>query len=108
MRQPIQYTARERFWLCALGACGLIGGNGLFFYGLLARPAALSEALFNPVAAAIIIEAVVLVPVFAYLFARWGVSRLGWKWFIVLSLLGTMAFAIPVVLLFPRRSSEQD
>ena len=41
--------------------------------------------------------------VFAHLFDRWGVSRLGWGWFVSLSLLGSRAFAIPIVLLFPRR-----
>ncbi len=63
----------------------------------------MTAAWTNPLAAAFMVEAMVLVGVFAYLFQRWGVSRLGWGWFVFLSLLGSMAFAIPVVLLFPRR-----
>ncbi len=102
MQPAICYTHTERFWLVALGAFGFTAVNGAFAYGLLFQPDALTDALTNPLAAAFIVEALVLVGVFAYLFERWGVSRLGWGWFVFLSLLGSMAFAIPVVLLFPR------
>ena len=103
MRHPIEYSAGERFWMAALGVFGFLAVNGAFVYGLLFQPDALSTALANPLAAAFIAEALVLVGVFAYLFKRWGVSQLGWGWFVFLSLLGSMAFAIPIVLLFPRR-----
>jgi hypothetical protein len=106
MRHPIEYSAGERFWLAALGVFGFLAVNGAFFYGLLFKSDALSTALANPLALAFIAEALVLVGVFAYLFERWGVSRLGWKWFVFLSLLGSMAFAIPIVLLFPRRGKD--
>ena len=103
MRHPIDYSAGERFWLAALGVFGFLGVNGAFVYGLLFQSDALSTALANPLAAAFIAEALVLVGVFAYLFERWGVSRIGWGWFVLLSLLGSMAFAIPIALLFHRR-----
>jgi hypothetical protein len=106
MRYTIEYTKAERFWLIALGAFGFLAVNGVFAYGLLFQPDALMAALSNPLAAAFIVEALVMVGVFAYLFNRWGVSRLGWGWFVFLSLLGSMAFAIPVVLLFPRRDAD--
>ena len=106
MRHRIEYNARERFWLAALGVFGFLAVNGAFVYGLLFQPDALSTALANPLAAAFIAEALVLVGVFAYLFERWEVSRLGWGWFVFLSLLGSMAFAIPIVLLFPRRGED--
>jgi len=107
MRQAICYTKTERFWLAALGAFGFFAVNGAFAYGLLFQPDALTAALTNPLAAAFIVEALVLVGVFAYLFKRWGVSRLGWGWFVFLSLLGSIAFAIPIVLLY-RRQDERD
>jgi hypothetical protein len=72
----------------------------------LLHPDTLQAALTNPVAAAFIIEALVLVGVFAYLFRKWGVTRLQWGWFVFLSLLGSMAFAIPAVLLFPCRGRQ--
>jgi len=106
MRVAICYTHTERFWLAALGAFGFFAVNGAFVYGLLFQPGALTAVLTNPLAAAFMVEALVLVGVFAYLFERWEVSRLGWRWFVFLSLLGSMAFAIPVVLLFPRRDGS--
>ncbi len=106
MKHPAEYSARERFGLGALGVFGFLGVNGVFVYGLLFQPDALSMALANPLAAAFMAEALVLVGVFAYLFERWGVSRLGWRWFVFLSLLGSMAFAIAIVLLFPKREAS--
>ena len=102
----ITYSPRERFWLWTLAAFGLVFGNGAFVYGLLFELNALAEAMANPLAAAFIVEALVLTGAFAYLLGRWGVSRLSWRWFVVLSLLGSMAFALPVVLLLGRRRSD--
>ncbi len=107
MRHAICYTHSERFWLAALGAFGFLVVNGGFVYSLLFQPNALTDTLTNPLGAAFSVEALVMVGVFAYLFERWGVSRLGWGWFVFLSLLGSMAFAIPVVLLFPRRDGSE-
>ena len=106
MRPPIEYAKAERFSLIVLGVFGFLGINGAFVYGLLVRTDAMTAALSNPLAAAFIVEALVLVGMFAYLFERWGVSKLGWGWFVFLSLLGGMAFAIPIVLLYPRRGGD--
>ena len=103
MWDAVRYTKTERFWLATLGVFGFLVVNGAFVYGMLFQPDTLTTAWTNPLAAAFMVEALVLVGVFAYLFERWGVSRLGWGWFVFLSLLGSMAFAIPIVLLFPRR-----
>ena len=101
----IIYTARERLWLSALGAVGFVVLNGAFVYGLVARPEALAAAMANPVAAAFIVEALMLTGALAYLLPRWGLCRLHWGWFVALSLLGGLAFAVPVVLLWRRRES---
>ena len=107
MQHAIRYTHTERFWLAALGVFGFLVVNGAFAYGIVFQSDALMAAWTNPVAAAFMIEAMVLVGVFAYLFNRWKVSRLGWGWFVFLSLFGSIAFAIPVVLLFPRRDGSK-
>lgn len=86
-----------------LALVGVVGLNTVFLYGLLVQPEMLDAALSNPVSAAFIIESLLLMCVFAYLLAKWGVSRLHWGWFIVLSLLGSMAFALPIVLLWKRK-----
>ena len=54
-------------WLAALGVFGFFVVNGAFAHGLLFQPDALTAALTNPLAAAFIVEALVLVGVFAYL-----------------------------------------
>lgn len=100
----VTYTPRERWWLWTLAVVGALGLNGAFLYGLFLRPELLTAALTNPVALAFIIEALVLMGVFAYLLDKWGVSRLHWGWFVVLSLGGGMAFALPVVLLWKGRT----
>ena len=104
----VEYSRHERFWLWALGVFGFVGVNGAFFYGLLFDPNALQAALTNPIAAAFIVEALILTGVLAYLFRKWGVSRIAWGWFVCLSLLGSMAFAIPIALLFRRHGGQTD
>ncbi|MEO8502590.1 MAG: hypothetical protein ABI609_01725 [Acidobacteriota bacterium] len=97
------YSAGERFALWLLAAAGLVGLNGAFIYGLMASPGSLRAALTNPVAVAFILEALVLVVVLAYLLGKWGLLRIGWVWFVLLSLIGGLAFALPVALLWRRQ-----
>ena len=99
----IDYTRTERLCLWALAAIGLLGINGVFVWSLMARPEVLREALANPLTIALSVEAMLLVATLAWLFRKWGWTRLGWGWFVALSLLGSLAFAIPVALLLPRR-----
>lgn len=101
----IEYTPRERIGLIIFGIVGFFGLNALFGYALLTRPQAMWEAFENPVSLVFIFEAFMLLGLFAYLFGKWGVSRVGWKAFVLLSLLGSMAFAVPVVLLWKRKGA---
>ncbi|MEO8683116.1 MAG: hypothetical protein ABI665_28985 [Vicinamibacterales bacterium] len=100
----VEYGTQERFWLWTLAVVGAVGLNTAFMYGLLVRPELLDQAMQNPVSLAFIIESLLLMGAFAYLLRKWGVSRLHWGWFVGLSLLGSMALALPVVLLSKRRS----
>jgi hypothetical protein len=96
----IDYSPRERTGLIAFGLIGFFGLNTLFGYAVITRPQAMWDALENPVSLVFIIEAFMLLGLFAYLFGKWGVSCMGWIAFDLLSLLGSMAFAIPVALLW--------
>ena len=100
----MEYSRAERSWLLALGAVGLLGINGVFLWSLYTRPDAVREALANPLALAFVVEAMLLVATLAWLFRKWSLTRLGWGWFVVLSLVGSLAFAIPVALLLPKRT----
>jgi len=57
-------------------------------------------ALGNPLALAFAAEALLLVPVLAWLLARQRLTGLSWGWFVALALLGGLAFALPVALLW--------
>ncbi|HJR52087.1 MAG TPA: hypothetical protein VJ982_00090 [Gemmatimonadota bacterium] len=102
----MEYSRAERISLWLLAAVGLIGINGAFLWTLYARPGALDAALRNPLAIAFMIEAMLLVVALAWLFRKVGLTRLGWGWFVVLALVGSLAFAVPVALLTPRRSAR--
>lgn len=100
-----EFNSHERLWLWILALAGLFLANGAFVYGVFFLPHALSDALTNPISAAFIAESFALMGALAYLLTKWGVGNLPWRWFIFLSLLGGMAFALPVVLLWPKRKS---
>lgn len=102
----VEYSRAERWALVLVAVAGLVGVNGAFLYGV-AQPGLMEETLANPVAVAFMAEAFVLMGVLAYLMAKWGVARLRWPWFVGLSLLGSMAFALPVVLLWPRTTDTR-
>jgi hypothetical protein len=65
-------------------------------YGVLVDPAMLAAAMRNPLALAFIVEALVLTGVLAYLLVKWQVTRLPRGWFVLLSLAGGLAFALPL------------
>ena len=107
MSQPVEYTRGEKVALIALGVVGIVALNTVFVYALVFQPDLVVQAHTNPVSAVFIAEAFLLMVFFAYFLRKWGVARLGWGWFVVLSLLGSMAFAIPVVLLWRKRNRPQ-
>lgn len=108
MADEVVYSPHERRALWLLMAIGVVGVNGAFVVGLL-QPGTFRSALANPIAAAFMGEAVLLLGMLAYLFTKWRVTRLRWPWFVLLSLLGSMVFAIPIALLCrDRQSSERS
>ena len=107
MREEVDYSPREHFWLWTLSVFGFLAVNGAFVYGLL-QPGAMAVAMTNPLALAFMGEALVLVGVIAYLLSKWRVNRLSWGWFVLLSLLGSIAFALPIVLLWRSAGRGSD
>lgn len=108
MTHESEFSHRERFWLWCLSIFGFVVVNTLFIYGVLFHPEAMVGALTNPIALAFIIEALVLMGVFAYLLTKWRVMGTHWGWFVSLSLLGSMAFALPIVLLWRRHALSKS
>ena len=103
MSTQIDYTPREKFWLWTIAIVGATLVNGAFIYGLLFREGAFAAALSNPISIAFMIEATLLLGLLAYLLRKWAVTNASPGIFVLLSLLGSMAFAIPAVLLWKRR-----
>jgi len=93
------YTPRERLVLWAVAILSFVGLNGAFLVTLVRQPEAIATVMGNPLAGAFVVEALVLAPVLGYLLHRWGVTRVRWGWFVVLSLVGSIGFALPVVVL---------
>lgn len=106
MREQSQYGRGERLVLWTVAVAGLVGMNGAFLYGM-TQPDVVRQTLENPLALAFVVEAFVLMGVLAWLLTKWGVARLRWPWFVALSLLGSMAFALPVVLLWSGSRTEE-
>jgi hypothetical protein len=100
------YSRTERAVLITVAAVTGVGLNGAFLYGMFRVPGSLRDALSNPISLAFIAEALLMTCVLAWLLGRWGVSRRPWGWFVALSLLGGMAFALPVVLLWGPREER--
>lgn len=102
VRDGVRFSRGERLALWTVAAVGVIGVNGTYLYGLFFVPGAHAEALGNPIALAFMVEAFLLLGLLAYLLWKWGLSRPGPGWFVGLSILGSMAFALPAVLLWGR------
>lgn len=103
----IEYGFGERLGLWALAVLGMVVVNGLFLLGAF-RPGTVEGALTNPIGLAFVIEAFLLLGALTYLLPRWGVSRLGRGWIVVLALLGGIAFALPMAILWRRGSAGND
>jgi hypothetical protein len=110
MTRTVEYSPTERRWLWLAAATGFFGLNAVFIYGLV-RPEVMQSALTNPVSLAFMAEALLLLVLLAYLLPKWGVGRLRRTWFVALALLGSLAFALPVMLLWrgrPRRAAATE
>jgi len=70
--------------------------GGLFLHWLFNDYTSLSAALADRLALAFFIDLVISTFVLAYLFARKPLGPVKWPWLVALSLLGTLAFAIPL------------
>ena len=102
------YSKRERISLWILATCGFVVVNGMFLYAAFWQPESIADAMSNPLAVAFVLESVLLLVALSYLLTRWRVSGVRWEWFVVLSLLGSIAFALPMVLLWNDRRTRTN
>jgi len=83
-------------WLLFLAVVGNLLPGGLFLYWLANDYTSLSAALSDRLALAFFVDLLMSTFLLAYLFARKPLGPVKWPWLVVLSLLGTLAFAIPL------------
>ena len=87
-----------------MAAIGLLAPGLLFIYWLIYDSTSLSAALSDRMALAFFVDLLLATGLMAYLFARRPIGPIKWPWFVALSLLGTLAFAIPFYLWLNWRS----
>jgi len=83
-------------WLVLLAVVGVLAPGGLFVYWVLNDYSSLSAALSDRMALSFLVDLLMSTFVLAYLFARKPLGPVKWPWFLALSLLGTLAFSIPL------------
>jgi hypothetical protein len=108
MHREFAFRPGERFLLGSLSAVGFVVLNSVFLYGLLVRPDLHEAAVRNPVALVFMVEALLLMLLLAWLFHRWRLSRIHWLGFVALTMVGSLAFSVPLALLFPRRETARE
>ncbi|MEX0681775.1 MAG: hypothetical protein WD097_10380 [Balneolales bacterium] len=94
--------------LLIIAVFGLIVPNGAFLYYLFIDTSVLVMALSNPVAVVFMSEALVLMVVFAWLIHRLNFQSPGWLAFVIMSLVGSMAFSVPAYLYLISRKIRRE
>ena len=100
----IKKSHRVVLWIVA--GIGLLGINGVFLYSVIFRPEIVREGLTNLYSLVFIIEAFILLPLLSFLIAIAKLKSPDWLGFLVLSLLGSLAFSIPISILLWTRGNE--
>lgn len=96
--KPLELTRTELRILLVLAFFGALIPNGVFLYYFFSSPETTKIALTNPISLVFIIEAFILMFLFAWLLRKMNSKMPSGRIFVVMSLLGTMVFSIPVAL----------
>ena len=102
------FTSLVENILLALAILGFLVPNGLFVYFLLFDFSVVSAAHRNPVSAAFIGEAIFLMLLFAWFLPRQERSPQSWWMFLILTVMGSLAFSVPFYLFLYSRSERQQ
>lgn len=82
--------------LLAVALFGLIGPNGLFFYWVFVEARGFGDLFSNKLALAFMIDAAMAVILIAVYLAKHPIGRIGWRTFVLLSLVGGLGFSLPL------------
>ena len=84
-----------RWVLLAAALFGLLVPNNMFVYATLHSANGCGAVSHNLLASSFLVDALVAVAVLAWFFAVRPIGRVQWYWFVVMSLLGGLAFSLP-------------
>ena len=84
--------------LISLSILGLLIPNSIFLYYFCTDRATTNQALSNPISLVFIIEAFILMFLFAWLLKKTNPKKPTSISFIILSLLGSMVFSVPLTI----------
>ena len=102
----IHLSKNESTFLLVLAIFGLLIPNGVFLYYFITDSEVSRIALSNPISLVFIVEAFVLMFLFAWLLKKAGVEKPTGVTFIIMSLIGSMVFSVPLAIytLFKKRN----
>lgn len=85
-------------WLLPIAAFGMLVPNGLFVYWLITDFTSVSQFFSDRLALAFILDLFAATALLTYLVAVKPLGPIRWPWFLLFSLLGGLAFSIPLYL----------
>ncbi len=103
----MQFSAKQRSILLVLAIFGFLAPNGVFLYVAFTQGDTLRAAMANPIALTFIAEAFFLVGLFSWLIHRSGSRYPGWAAFVMMSIVGSLAFSVPMYLFLASAVREQ-
>ncbi|MEO0559101.1 MAG: hypothetical protein AAF170_13065 [Bacteroidota bacterium] len=104
----LRALAPHRILLSVVAAVGFFGLNGVFLAYALLHPEALMAAFQNPISLVFILEAFVLMGLLTWGIAALKIETPGWRLFVLLSLVGSLAFSVPAFALLHLRKQRQQ
>jgi len=82
-------------WLLIAALFGLVVPNGFFLYWLRFEYRGVGPVLHDHLALAFILDACCALALLSVYFARRPIGVVGWRWFVLLSLVGGLGFGLP-------------
>ena len=106
--KAINLTQKESRVLVALAVFGFLVPNGIFLYLLFSNLEMARDAFTNPISIVFIAEAFYLMFLFAWLLKKAEVRKPTGLLFIIMSLIGSMAFSVPasIYLIFKKEGRK--
>ena len=104
----MNHLVRYKTTFLIISIIGFVVINLPFLYYALVEREVYSQAMSNGMALVFMSEAFLLMFFIAFLIAKTKMKKPGWIFFIVMSLLGSLAFSIPFQLYLIARKNESE